>query len=1097
MDSGIRKLALVSACFWLSGLAALIYQVAWLRRFSTVFGTSELAVAVVLSSYMAGLALGAIIAARLMPGIRRPVLYYGVLEAIIAAVALLFPLLLDGMSALYISLFGGRADLGDGAGLWQSLYYFLGAFAIILIPTSAMGATLPVLCKSVVSQDSHIGGRIGWLYAINTFGAVVGALLTAFVLLPVLGLRGAVYCAVAVNLLVFAIAAASSPRMGAATAPDAPMPPRQSIFSLDWRGVFLAAILVSGMVSFAYEVLWTRLLGHILGGSISAFATMLASFLGGIALGSLAAAALVRKPERAVAGFWLCQIGIAASALAVYQLFDHLAIHAAGFAGFKPVLAMITMMPATFFIGATFPLLVRIIAPSAEQAPASAGIVYGWNTVGAILGAIGAGYFLVPAFQYEGSVKLALMTSLAIALVVSLWPPLRRRHWYTAISALALAAVALLYHPAPPFGILRSGPLGAPMPGDVIYYGVGRSATVLVNSHLDRYYLRTNGLPEANVASKGTSLYASQPMLMTLPILIRPEAREALVIGLGAGALLEDAPDSLERIDVIELEPKVVEANRLIGPQRRTDPLDDERVRIHIGDARGSLSLVDKRWDIIISQPSHPWTAGASHLYTEEFMRLIDERLDPEGVYLQWMNTSFVDESLLASLVKALNEVFAHTRIYHGAPTVLYFVSSQSPIRPEELYHRSGQGADADFAPYRHSMLPAYYRLLSQLLMDEGTARAFASSAAPNTDNHNRMATDSMRLVQARQTLPTASGLESLFLQHKPVHKDPGWASAYLDSTPAWIGLFDSLAFGQAAFYERHRPHNPPWLNYISSLHEFAPDPGSGGDSDEAYAAAPAPMDPAYQGTHFLAALRALQPQGADQPTPSPASLPAFALLGASAQASLMASWHRDNGRIDAIRALEAPLAEAHPLEPWHGSALSARIQWRLEDLRANGPDAQARAREVLDLIVQNRYRGDGWESGALAAAKALDDASATSASALALAESVIVGAMQLANSGQAPQPGADLGIGDALGSLQEASAALAKLHHDSERSKEAAALLAARLSTAELTQHRLMAMRGREQTLMPAEPVSDLGWGETEAAPGASSWMAAPALAP
>jgi spermidine synthase len=197
----------VIACFVLSGFAALLYQTAWMRQFSVVFGTSELAVATVLSAYMAGLALGAWVAGRIVDRITRPVLVYGVLEALIAVSALCVPLLLKGANLLYVLVLGGQPELPDASGLGQSFFYLVVTFVVLVIPTACMGATLPLLTRYVVNSEDQIGPRVGLLYASNTAGAIGGTLVAGFMLLPVLGLYATIGIGAAINLVVFLLAA--------------------------------------------------------------------------------------------------------------------------------------------------------------------------------------------------------------------------------------------------------------------------------------------------------------------------------------------------------------------------------------------------------------------------------------------------------------------------------------------------------------------------------------------------------------------------------------------------------------------------------------------------------------------------------------------------------------------------------------------------------------------------------------------------------------------------------------------------------------------------------------------------------------------------
>ena len=427
-------LAGVVSCFVLSGFAALLYQTAWMRQFSLVFGTSELAIAAVLSAYMGGLALGAGIAARYVHKVTRPVLAYGLLEAGIALSALAVPLLLRLASLLYVALLGGQAEPVDASGLGQSFFYLTIAFVVLLIPTSFMGATLPLLTKYVVHSNEQIGTRVGMLYATNTVGAIAGTLVAAFLLLPRFGLMGTVFFGVAINFLVFVLAALLARSFGdvfkgedaaAAAARKSQTPISRTNISPRRQWV-LPIMLLSGANAFVYEVLWTRLLGHVLGGSIAAFATMLAGFLSGIAIGSAIASRFAKQRDSSTRWFVLAQCGIAAASMLIYQLIPLTIRDSVGLNG-NILLAISVLLPATIFIGATFPLAVRILAVDQTDAPSSSAKVYSWNTVGAIFGATVAAFFLIPALKYEGAIRFAVTLNalLALAALILLRKPPR------------------------------------------------------------------------------------------------------------------------------------------------------------------------------------------------------------------------------------------------------------------------------------------------------------------------------------------------------------------------------------------------------------------------------------------------------------------------------------------------------------------------------------------------------------------------------------------------------------------------------------------------------------------------------------------------
>ncbi|MFT3907483.1 MAG: fused MFS/spermidine synthase [Steroidobacteraceae bacterium] len=743
-------------CFTLSGVAALIYQTAWTRQFALVFGTSELAVATVLAAYMGGLALGARLAALYLPRIRRPVRWYALLElGIGAAAALLVPAGLWLAERLLVSWFGNQPAPPDSALSGSTWFYLVAAFVILMIPTTLMGATLPLLVRDGVQSDAQIGARTGLLYACNTAGAVAGALLCALLLLPALGLSGTVWSAAAVNLLVGVVAlvllqtpAAATPTDNAAvsgtefsaaggasnTALAASTPPRWAR-GADW---VLPLLLLSGAVSFVHEVLWTRLLQRVVGGSVHAFGIMVASFLLGIALGGALGARLARDRQRAVQALVLSQLGIALGAVLAWYAVDELAAllttqwQREGF-------GLVVLLPLTFAIGLTYPLAVRVLARGVADASSAAARVYSWNTLGAIAGALLGGFLLIPALRYEGTIRLLVLLSTLLALGSALLLLPLRRAWLVAPAVAVLGAA--LFHPGVPDRLLRVSPLRSGV-GEMVYYGVGRSADVVAMVDDGLIGLRTNGLPEAAIVVHGGLAPSSvEAWMSALAVVSRPDTAHMLVVGFGGGNVLQAVPQSVRNVDVIELEPEVIAANRRIATLRNSDPLSDSRVHLIQNDARGALSLTDARYDAIVSQPSHPWTAGASHLYTREFMQQARSHLNPGGVFVQWMAAEFMDEPLLRSLLATLADVFPQVRLYRTSPTTLLMMGSDAPIEPERHLATTQRVLDSSSLHYARIGLHAPEDLVAALALDDAGVRAAAGGQAPITDDDNRLAT--------------------------------------------------------------------------------------------------------------------------------------------------------------------------------------------------------------------------------------------------------------------------------------------------------------------------------------------------------------------
>ncbi len=937
------KFLAVLVCFVLSGFAALVYETAWMRQFSIVFGTSELAVATVLASYMAGLALGSAIAARFVDRIKRPVWVYGLLELGIALSAVAVPLALRLAIGLRASFLGGQPVPPDGSGLGSSLFYLLCAFVILMVPTGFMGATLPLLARHVVHSEEQIGRRVGLLYALNTAGAVLGTIAAAFLILPAFGLFGTILVGVGVNVLVFFLAlgiARSSEDPGATDfrgSDDAPSD------RSPWAPLVLPIMLVSGMVSFTYEVMWTRLLGHLTGASIYAFATMLASFLAGITLGSLIAAPLAKRRDAAARGLSLAQYGVALTSILIYLALDRipdfalrLETQVSSDLMRHAILGALILFPATICIGATFPFTVRLLAGSAEDAAPASAKVYAFNTVGAILGATLAGFVLLPALDYRGTARLAVATSLVLGLLSLLL--LQKNRGKALGGGVVLTLLGLtLFQPQRPDRMLRSSLFtGLEGTGPAVYYNVGRSATVLMLEQEGSYVVRSNGLPEADIPLKGAvpGNWTTR-WLAALPVLARPQAEDMLVIGFGGGVTVESIPQSVSSIDVIELEHNIIEASQEIAEFRLSDPLGDPRVNVVINDARGALSLTNKRYDAIVSQPSHPWSPGAANLFTREFMGMAKEHLEEDGVFLQWMNVNFVDAELFASLGATLMDVFPHVRVYRPDPLLILFLGSRSPLDIEAELARTGEPL-ASFPEYFAGLgVFSTVDVLTALCADKTGLEKLCAGAPLNTDNRNLLATESPKILRSPLGV---LGADRYLRSVDPLLAPDSTAFATVSSeTPralATLRLSQNRSSDRAAALAAAIP-DPGERNLALALLYRAG--GNEAEAQKLLGEIEAPLD-----VSPMVSFAKLQPrltEMAGDPATRDELLVLAQGLSDSAAAVVRGTDLRNREKWEALRELEGALARTRPEEPWYAQALELRASWRTY-LRSESPRA-------------------------------------------------------------------------------------------------------------------------------------------------------------
>jgi len=980
----------VVACFTLSGFAALLYQTAWLRQFSLVFGTSELAVATVLATYMAGLALGAAVAARFVNRIRRPILVYGLLEAGIALSALAVPFLLAAASALYAAFLGGQTAPPTSDAQGQAVFYLAVGFLVLVIPTSFMGATLPLLTRYAVRMDSQVGPRVALLYATNTMGAVAGTLTAGFLLLPWLGLNATVWCGVIVNFLVFVVAAALAKKLprkdDVSTAADIPdqslaAPSFFSACILPWfdrtRGWasrvrtvlveqpawILPLVLVSGFNAFLYEVLWTRLLSHVLGGSIYAFTTMLAAFLTGIALGGAIAGRFAATRQQAAWFFAVAQVAITILSIAAYSWMQALIPETRTLTSLAAY-AFAVMLPATLFIGATFPLAVRVLSRDQLDASSSTARIYAWNTVGAIPGAVLAGFILIPALGFEGSIKLATSINLLLALLAFALLTTKPRR-AAAGTAVAIVVLLLVYHPQRPVAVINAS--GFAMPSydhtSEVYFSVGRSSTVLLVDRGGYFDLRTNGLPEASISFKGVPPGGfSEKWLTALPVAARPDARSMLVVGFGGGVALEGIPPSVEDVDVIELEPDVISANAAVAELRGRDPLSDPRINVVINDARNALSLTHKKYDVIVSQPSHPWTAGASHLFTQNFVAIVREHLNDSGVFLQWINSQFVDANLLQSLAATLAAEFPHVRLYQPEATVLMFLASNDPLNVEQNAARTGRPMSDDFLFYSVVGMNTVDDLVVAMTLDDTGVRAFSAGAPLSTDDNNLMATRS-RIFGDGLNPDT---LAELLAPWDPLLNTNSWVYSIPNSKLSISYLGDRLLHG--GFLRRfdklldvsRRQSTRHLLTGLRLDHA-----GRREEAASAYRAA-AVEDPSDLHSRYLAIQAELGKLALG--TAAPATINIASSLSGSAAAvvdgwslALQKDWR-------SLAALDRTLANSRVTDPWFGKAAQLRAEWRTKVL---GDSAIGMAFDSIRIIDQALLLSPGLDLYVLRAASA------------------------------------------------------------------------------------------------------------------------------
>ena len=776
-------LGLIYFMFFLSGAAALVYQVAWVRSLTLIFGGSHLAVTVVLSIFMAGLALGGYVIGKYADRIRKPLLLYGLLELGIGLFALIFIGLMNIYPSMYIFLAQGR----DDSPFYLSVIRVLFSAVALIIPTTLMGGTLPVLSRFMSDQPRNLRNHLSFLYGFNTLGAVLGATAAGFFLLRLYSVSTALYSAIATNVIIgfgsmllrdrVAPKASSAPAAAAGETPAAATDPEP----FSWHGaedrfrfkLVMWGIGISGFCALGYEVLWTRILAIVVGASVYSFTTMLVAFLAGIALGSGAYALWAKLPTigkkgiySSISGFGIVQIIIGITALLATIYLRELPAQVARlhnyFLGVKTgffgtwvwssfVLAFSYMFVPAFFMGLAFPMAGRIHAEYKRHVGRAVGEVLAYNTVGAILGAAVAGMALIYVFGVERSLQMLIVVNIGFGLFV-LFSGKGTRLVSWGVSALALGLLLFLaadrtslriWDPKY-FAVFRSNQLEAFNTPDkirdaianteVLYYAEGTESIVSsIKVKGGEQSFITNGRIEASSHVQGQqNMFA----LSHLPMLLHKNPKRALVVGLGSGMSLGaiSVHPGVEELLLVELEPRVLGVARTFETYNHK-VLDNPKLKIVFNDGRNFLLTTPKKFDVITADPIHPWFRGAGYLYTSEYFKLASERLLPGGILCQWLPIYELSTEDVKSIIKTFNQHFKHTMLFltHYDAEL---IGSNAPIVIDEasLARRIAEPAISD--DLKRVTMGSADDMLSYFLMGTNGMKEFSKDGVVNTDEN-------------------------------------------------------------------------------------------------------------------------------------------------------------------------------------------------------------------------------------------------------------------------------------------------------------------------------------------------------------------------
>jgi predicted membrane-bound spermidine synthase len=703
MSSSKARIGQLMAIFALSGFSGLIYQSIWSHYLGLSLGHAAYAQSLVLAIYMGGLALGSWLASRHVHSLANAVLAYAVVELAIGVFGFVFH---PGFVA-YTGFSQEHALPALPANLVHA--YQWGTAALLILPQCVLlGTTFPLMASACLRIDDGAQGRsLGGLYFTNSFGAAIGALVATFVLLPAIGMPGAMLVAGVANVIVAALAWSLS----RASAASKPMPAATSSTQDGGSRRLLAGVLVAaaitGATSFAYEIAWVRMLNLALGTTLHSFELMLAAFILGLAAGAYW---IHRKGDACGNALWLAgvaQVAMGACALAstlafaqsfrwVGWLVQNLPHTDAGYRWFNfgsAGVALLVMFPAAFFAGSTLPLFTLALLREG-QGERSVGRVYAANTLGAIVGVIVVVHLLVPGLGLHVSLLAAATLDIILGIVLlGVANAAPRAISFGAVAGMAMLLLAFFLGRPDPLaassGVFRHGKLMQPEDNRMLSLADGKTATVSVFESTDGSVLTiaANGKPEAGLARTIEQAPAGDEVTMViagaLPLALHPHPQEVGAIGWGSGLTTHTllGVPGVRQVETIEIEPEMVEGARLFG-ERVARAYVDPRSHIVYEDARTYVAAGRRQYDVLVSEPSNPWVSGVASLFTSEFYTFAGRHLKPGGIFVQWLQSYEISDALQSRILSALLERFPYVDAYLAGSSDMVLVASASPLPP-------------------------------------------------------------------------------------------------------------------------------------------------------------------------------------------------------------------------------------------------------------------------------------------------------------------------------------------------------------------------------------------------------------------------------
>ncbi|MBI5806365.1 fused MFS/spermidine synthase [candidate division TA06 bacterium] len=735
----IKEKTVIYLLFFFSGLSGLIYETVWLRMLSRILGSTVYATSLVLAAFMAGLALGSYFTGKIVDNYTKPLWLYAVIEAGVGVTALIFMVGYNNLIPLYRVAYA----FAGGSRMVLTIVQSSLLFFILIIPTSLMGSTLPLLASYTKRFNTEYSQRLGFLYSLNTFGAALGVIVSGLILIGLIGELNTVLIGVLINLAVsFAamhlfnkrVIVSSEKQIQAGAGSISP-------YRLAIKKIILLMFALSGFTAMGYEIIWARTLQLYLGTSMYSFSMMLGIYLSGVALGGYTGALFSKRINDPLYVF-----GLAQACITIYSI---IGFYFYGF--FKPVtissaidfnniilVPLVIIFPITFILGAIFPIISKGFVSEERTTGQSTGHLYSANTIGCILGSLFCGFVLVGFIGTKWSLLMLGGVNLMIS-VTALLLSLSRKNSVLYTSLLILATGAVLW-----WGSVAPDPFLSAIKNEMVRI-YGKDAAIYFHKESSTASTtvigRENDPMQSSLLVNGigmTHLCIETKIMAHLPLLLCQNPKKILVVCFGMGTTLRSASrHQWLNCETVELVPETYECFDYFHGDGR-EVLSNPRVRHYIDDGRNFLLMRDNTYDVITMDPAPPlWSGGTVNLYSLEFFELCNQRLNSGGVMCLWVPPAAYTEVMM--ILATFNKAFPNAMAW-GGPRFpgIYLTGFKEPYTADIERFKS---ADKDTAIINDltewdSLVPNPGSLLKYFLLHPTDLADFTRGAAIITDNN-------------------------------------------------------------------------------------------------------------------------------------------------------------------------------------------------------------------------------------------------------------------------------------------------------------------------------------------------------------------------